>query len=278
MFDVVGALLLDGRDASHERSTQDPIVNSKSNRRIEKHLIRQAFQSTSRSWRHSWWSLINTILAVIAIIIVGWLCTVLGVITNTGLPKESYVHVLDDGRRVQFVRTTSFWDEQYFWGIDVASGDPTESALRDLSATASLPTWGPLSQALQGKRDGLVMTAYQRAAGLPLRAMTMNCERDDNGTMTYSWTWRPELLAQILGWKNARTGIPLGILPTRFLLNLGVYWLLISSVQLLGLGLRGCHRIRWGRCPICSYEMMDRLLLDGCPECGWSRRVRPVAA
>jgi hypothetical protein len=64
--------------------------------------------------------------------------------------------------------------------------------------------------------------------------------------------------------------LPIGIHWVAALTDSVVYALIAYILLATARELRRIHRRRCGRCPICSYQLLD-LTVPGCPECGWSR-------
>lgn len=182
--------------------------------------------------------------------------------------------VLADGRSVRYGCSSGFGSEFYVWGID----PPYDQASRDAAAELFPvrygrrdPTWGPLLEAWRGELGGTPVSASQRRIGLPFRCMAMWSETVPGGTRQHSWTAGRAWLAEWRGWHSPLAGIPLRPTWLTFAANVLVYWLLVQFLIFVAFFLNSQRRIHRGRCPLCNYEMADRLLSDGCPECGWRR-------
>ena len=102
-------------------------------------------------------------------------------------------------------------------------------------------------------------------AGWPRRCLSGAIWRED-----VAGTGTPE------SWRGVRL-LPMRPIMTGLAWNVGLFWSILSAVFIfprlmrdLGDWVRGQRIKRIGHCPSCGYDL-QRLISDGCPECGWNR-------
>lgn len=229
----------------------------------------------------------SAVLAVVLTVLSAWIPAYFALSKN--FQKFGNERSLGDGRTVHYSGHAVLGRETYVWGID---REPTAEQLSEPISDESRkmvdsineflrarkprdPTWGPLKSAWEGRRGGLPITAIQSRAGLPFLSMAMWSEHDDvRNVREYSWTGGRALIARWKGSVGTNQGVPLLPMWPGFAANVLIYFLAMQSLVCTWYLWWARRRILAGRCPFCNYEMNDRLLSDGCPECGWRRAGR----
>lgn len=251
--------------------------------KLDRPLIVLLIWTMVDDWFRGWRPFLVCAIAIAFVVIVSWICTLVA----WTVPRHKYpsgLYQVDGDFSVGINTTRSFVFDLYIWGVeppwdwDVPA--PWGNSRKVVDPKSVRPSWGPLGQALRGTINGvplpeaprqqLPVSACQASFGFPFRALMMTWEVDPiMRTEVRSHMIRHRLLDNVIG-----KGLPVGVLWRGFALNSALYWILFASAHLTWHVALGFRRIKRGLCPLCKYEMADRILTDGCPECGWNRRAQ----
>lgn len=251
--------------------------------KLDRPVIVMLIWTKVRDWFRGSRPFLVYVIAIAFVVIVSWTCALVARM----VPRNSHPQVLYQVERdfsVGIAATQSLVFDLYIWGVEPPWDSDVPPPWGDSRIVVDpkrvRPNWGPLGGALRGTVHGVPLhqvprvqlpsVACQASYGVPFRALMMTWEVDPIVRKEVrSHMIRHRLLDNMIG-----KGLPIGVLWRGFVLNSALYWVLLTVAHLCWHVALGLRRVNRGLCPLCRYEMADRILTDGCPECGWNRRVQ----